>query len=106
MVRMQKEASRPTRLAYVTEDDIALLAADLGAGYFTASQLYDWHVITARQEGRPEPSKKALGMALKEAGLKCSVRRVEGRPARCWLLTRPWERRGKAILEAEKAGTK
>jgi hypothetical protein len=94
---------RPTRLAYVTEEDVALLAADLGAGYFTASQLYEWHVSTANREGREAPSKKAFGMALKEAGLRCSVRRVDGRPARCWLLTRSWERKGRALLEAEKA---
>jgi hypothetical protein len=91
-------------MPYVEERDIVLLAADLGAGYFTASELYAWHSEMIKVEGREPVSKKAFGMALKEAGLKAVIRRTgeEGKPARCWLITRPWQRRGDELLAQEK----
>lgn len=91
-------------MPYVEERDILMLAADLGAGHFTANQLYDWYADTIKEDDREPVSKKAFGLALKEAGLKATTRRVgeEGKPARCWLIPLPWKRRGDEMLAEEK----
>jgi hypothetical protein len=101
---MGTHLGKPVAMPYVEERDILLLAADLGAGHFTADQLHSWYGQMIAEDGREPVSKKAFGLALKEAGLKSAVRRVgdEGKPARCWLITLPWQRRGEELLAQEK----
>jgi hypothetical protein len=81
---------------YVSERDLLRLASELGAGYFTAARLYDWYAETVKAEGREPVTKKWFGLALAEAGWQDSTQRLtdERTAARCWLITRPWQRRG------------
>jgi len=101
---MRQKLVRPEPLPYVEDRDIELLAADLGAGHFSAAELYRWYELSVIDEGRKPVSKKAFGTALKTAGLQPSTRWIgdERKAARCWLITRSWQRRGQALLADEK----
>lgn len=105
---MDRYFGRPPEPPYFDERDLSLLTADLGAGYHPAAEIYDWYVSMIAAEYRSPISKKAFGLALKEAKLQPSVRALgdDRRMTRCWLLTRPWERRGNAILAEELAAEK
>lgn len=100
---MHSNRIKPVPLPYIEERDIATLAFDLGVGYFTASDLYSWYANSVRYDGREPVTKKAFGTALRNAGLQSSIRPLgdEGKPARCWLITRPWYKRGKALEDDE-----
>ena len=101
---MTRPNVKPAALPYVGDDDLALLAVDLGSGYFPAGDLYDWYTRAIAEEGRQPVSKKRFGMAMAAARWHPEIRTVEpGKQARCWLITRPWVRRGEALLAAEKA---
>jgi hypothetical protein len=91
----------------VDERDLEILAADLGARWVAVSELYDWYVAMINPEGRLPLTKKAFGLALKEAGWRSAVRRMgdESKPARCWLITLPWYRRGLELMAREKAAS-
>jgi hypothetical protein len=101
---------KPPEPPYVDEKDLALLAADIGAGHHPAAYIYEWYVQMITVDGRTPVSKKAFGLAMREAGLQSSVRRMDGeRPmTRCWLITLPWKRRGDKLLaeelQAERSG--
>lgn len=101
---MRSHLGKPVAMPYIEERDILMLAADLGAGYFTATDLHAWYASTIKEDGREPVTKKAFGLALKEAGLTPTTRRLgdEGKPARCWLITLPWYRRGLDMLAEEK----
>jgi hypothetical protein len=94
----------PVLPPYVNEQDLMLLAADVGAGWKSASDLYDWYAATVRPEGREPVTKKWFGLALAEAGLTSSTRRLndDRDTVRCWLITRPWVRRGEELLAQER----
>lgn len=93
---------KPVAAPYIDESDLLDLAADLGAGYFPAAYLYDWYVSTIADKGRRPVSKKSFGMQLRASGWQSSLRTVEiGVQARCWLITKPWARRGQEMLAAE-----
>jgi hypothetical protein len=96
---MTSDDGKPRPAPYVDEDDLLSLAADMGAGYFSAGHLYEWYTSTIKNDGRLPVSKKAFGVALRTAGWLSSLRTVEpGRQARCWLINKPWARRGEAWL--------
>jgi hypothetical protein len=95
---MTRSLGKPAPLPYVDEPDLLLLAADLGHGVFPAGDLYDWHVSAVRQAGREPVTKKRFGMALKEAGWYSSTRYQEGRMTRCWMINKPWARRGQEYV--------
>lgn len=90
---------KPNAAPYIETDDLLYLAADLGPGYFSAGQLYEWHVSQLSEVDRLPVSKKRFGMTLKEHGWQNSVRQVEGRQVRCWLINKPWARRGDQYLK-------
>lgn len=81
-------------MPYIDENDLLLVAGDLGAGIFPASELYDWHVMAIKNAGRDPVSKVRFGLALKEAGWKSYTKYREGRMARCWMINKPWAARG------------
>lgn len=86
-------------MPYIDEDDLLLLAGDLGAGVFPAADLYDWHALAVRQGGREPVGKTKFGKALKAAGWRGMVEYRGGVMARCWLITKPWARRGAAYVQ-------
>jgi len=96
---------KPEPLPYVDEDDLADLAVDMGAGWHTADDLYRWYTGLLTEFGRAPVTKTTFGLALKEARLTPSMRRVHGKMCRGWLLTKPWERRGQARLAAQRAAS-
>lgn len=96
---MNSALGKPAPLPYVDEDDLLLLAGDLGAGVFPAADIYDWHVQAVTQAGRQAVSKKRFGTALGEAGWTAMVRKLDGRMTRCWLITNPWARRGAEFVK-------
>jgi hypothetical protein len=97
---MTRALGRPAPLPYVDEADLLLLAGDLGAGIFSAGELYEWHALAVRQAGREPVSKKKFGLALKEAGWLDSVRYRDGKMTRCWMITKPWARRGTEYVQS------
>lgn len=97
---MTQALGRPAPLPYVDEGDILLLAGDLGAGVFPAADLYGWYAQAARQDGREPVGKKKFGLALKEAGWLGSIRYRGGTMVRCWMITKPWARRGAEHIRA------
>jgi len=91
---MKRSLGKPDPIPYVDEDDLLLIAGDLGAGVFPAADVYNWYVSAAKQEGRKPVTKVRFGLALKEARWQSSVQYQEGRATRCWLINKPWARRG------------
>jgi hypothetical protein len=89
---------KPEPLPYVDENDLLELAADLGPGVFIGADVYNWYVSLAEQSGRAPVSKKKFGMALGEAGWTSSLEYRGGRMARCWVINKPWYRRGMAHI--------
>lgn len=100
---MKSSLGRPSPIPYVVEDDLVDLAGDLGPGIFPSSEVYDWHVSMLKDVGREPVSKKKFGTALKEAGWVGSSRYLGGKVVRCWMITKPWARRGAEKLKT--AGT-
>jgi hypothetical protein len=101
---MAKDGAKPVALPYVDDDDLAELAVDMGAGWFTAASLYDWYVLMIEPAGRQPVSKKRFGMELAARNWHSSLRTVDARKqARCWLVNKPWVRRGEALLAADKS---
>jgi hypothetical protein len=90
---MTRYLGRPEPLPFVDEEDLHSLACDFGAGYFASAEIYQWHVKTLAKEGRKPVDRKTFGLALKEGGWQSSVRRIDGTPTRCWLITRSAERK-------------
>lgn len=97
---------RPDPTPYVEEADLENLAADLGAGWHTAASLYRWYVGLMTEFEREPVSQKMFGLALREARWNSSVRRMDGRPTRGWMVSRPWVRRGEARLAEQLAASK
>lgn len=93
---MTRYLGKPEPLPYVDEEDLYGLASDLSAGHFSSAEVYDWHTKLLEREGRKPVDRKTFGLALKEAGWKSSVRRIDGKPTRCWLITRGFERKALA----------
>lgn len=103
---MTRALGRPEPLPYIEEDDLLDLAADLGAGYFSSLELYEWHSRILDQESHRKPvSRTRFGLALKEAGWSSSVRYMDRRMIRCWLINKSWARRGQEKLAREKDET-
>lgn len=90
---MTRYLGKPDPLPYVDVEDIYALASDLSVGYWPSADIYVWHVKLLAKEGRKPVDRKTFGLALKEVGWKSSVRRMEGKPTRCWLITRGFERK-------------
>lgn len=91
-------------MPYVDDKDVALLAVDVGSGWFAAADLYNWYVSSIAEEGREPVTKKRFGMKLRSVGFHSSSRNLEpGHQVRVWLVTKPWVRRGEAILAEEMA---
>ena len=82
------------------------MAADLGAGTFTAADLYGWYVSLLKQEGREPVTKQKFGTALKEAGWHSSTEYLNDRMTRCWMVTKPWARRGLEYLNSDEANAR
>lgn len=97
---MTRFLGKPDPIPYVDEDDLLLIAGDMGAGTFTAAELYDWYVSALRQAGREPVSKKWFGSALTEAGWRQRTLSRDRRMTRCWLITNPWARRGAEFVKA------
>lgn len=99
---MTSVLGKPAPLPYVDEEDLLSLAVDLGHGIFPSADIYNWYVQGVTHDGREPVSKKKFGLALKEAGWHNSAEYRDGRVVRCWLINKPWERRGQAWLKAQK----
>ena len=99
-------SSKPVALPRVDEDDLVELAADLGAGIFPAADIYNWYVSIAEDSGRRPVGKKAFGVFLKESGWQPSINYLNGKMTRCWMINKPWARRGAQMLADELAASK
>jgi hypothetical protein len=97
---MTRYLGKPDPLPYVDEEDLYELASDLSVGYHSSADIYAWHVKLLERHGRKPVDRKTFGLALKEAGWKSSVRRQDGTPTRCWLITRGFERKALAFLSS------
>jgi phage/plasmid-associated DNA primase len=98
---MTRSLGKPEPLPYVDEDDLLDLAGDLGAGIFPGAEIYNWYLAFMEQAGRKPVSKTRFGLALKEAGWKPSTKYLDGRMVRCWMINKPWARRGQEKLTSE-----
>lgn len=81
-------------VADLTPDNLRALIEDMGRGpgWYTSADLYAWYADMAR-EGELEPvTKKKFGMVLGELGYQNAIRRVGGKGARSWFITRRAER--------------
>lgn len=80
---------KPRKLAELTPENLKILIQDIGGpGYYASADLYRWYVGMAK-EGDMEPvSQRKFGGVLRELGYRSVVRRVEGKPTRCWFITR------------------
>lgn len=76
------------------KNDLLELIKDIGgAGIYPTGDLYRWYVGMMEEEGRDPVTHRRFGMTLKGFGLANVSRSVEGKTVRCWILSRPWERR-------------
>jgi hypothetical protein len=91
---MTRALGRPDPLPYVDEDDLVEIAGDLQWGVFTAATIYNWYLSMMEHQGRKPVTKTRFGLALREAGWTDSTRYQDGRMVRCWMITKPWHRRG------------
>lgn len=84
----------PDPVPYILETDLLDVAADLGAGVHTAADVYRMHETILAQAKRLPISKRSFGLALAEAGWVSSTKVIDDVRTRCWMITKPWERRG------------
>lgn len=89
-----KSADKPEPLPFVEEDDLLEVAADLGPGVFPSADIYAWHARAIAQAGRKPVSPRAFGLFLRVAGWQSSINYIGGRTTRCWMINKPWARRG------------
>lgn len=101
---MTRALGKPEPVPYVDEEDLELLAVDMGAGWFSSADLYRWHSdqINDDDPDRKPVGRTMFGRALREAGWKEGGKYLNGRMTRCWMITLPWVRRGQARLDAKK----
>lgn len=97
---------KPKPMPYVDENDLLLLAADIGPGVFRADELHTAYSASVRDEGREPVTKRAFGSALKQAGWTPIAKYKDGQQRRCWVVSKPWVRRGNEMLAAEMAAAK
>lgn len=78
------------RTAHLTPANLKAVLEDLGAepGWHASADLYGWFAEMCANNDAAPTSQRAFGAALKEMGYRSSVRRVDGKTARCWFITR------------------
>jgi len=76
-------------VADLTTDNLQTLINDMGrgAGWYTSADLYDWYASMAREAELEPVTKKKFGMVLRELGYRSTIRRVDGKGARCWFIS-------------------
>lgn len=81
-------------VADLTPDNLRALIEDMGrgAGWYTSADLYEWYEGMAAEAKLEPVTKKKFGMVLGELGYRSAIRRVDGKGARCWFLTKRAER--------------
>lgn len=78
------------RTAHLTPANLRAVLEDLGEGpgWYSSADLYGWFVGMCRSNDADPISQRAFGAALKDMGYRSSVRRVDGKTARSWFITR------------------
>lgn len=81
---------RPTGVAGLDPHNLQALLVDMGCGpgWYVSADLYRWYASMVIAEGLQPPSKRAFGLALKSLGYRSALRRVDGKHARSWFITR------------------
>jgi hypothetical protein len=81
-------------VADLTPENLQTLINDMGTGpgWYTSAHLYAWYAAMAREAKLEPVSQKRFGMVLRELGYRSAIRRVDGKGARSWYLTRRAER--------------
>lgn len=80
---------RPRLVADLTPENLKTIVEDIGGpGWYTSASLYGWYVGMAREGGLEPVSQRKFGGVLREMGYRTAIRRVDGKHARCWFITR------------------
>ena len=77
-------------VADLNAENLQALINDMGTGpgWYTSAHLYAWYTAMAREAELEPVTKKRFGTVLGELGYQSATRRVGGKPARSWYLTR------------------
>lgn len=80
----------PTGPAGLTPENLQRVMADMGTGpgWYASADLYRWYASMCAEDGLQPISVRKFGGALAELGYQPSSRRVEGKPARGWFISR------------------
>lgn len=102
---MTQNLGRPRPLPYVDEEDLLEIAGEMEFGVFASAELYRWHCSLVEDAGREPVGRTKFGRALTEAGWKSSLDYRDGRMVRCWMIPKPWARRGAEFINKPKSGS-
>jgi hypothetical protein len=77
-------------IADLTPANLRVLMEDMGTGpgWYTSVDLYRWYESMAREDKMEPVSQRKFGAVLRELGYKSAIRRVDGKSARSWFITR------------------
>ena len=78
----------PTALLTPRNLKALLVDMSLQPGIHPAADLYRWYVGMCDEVDAQPISQKAFGMSLANQGCTPTVRRIDGKNARCWLIPR------------------
>ena len=87
---MPEHGLQPRRLADLTPENLQRLMADIGTGpgWYTSAELYTWYAGMCSADNLEPVTHRAFGGVLRDLGYKSAIRRVDGKHARCWFITR------------------
>lgn len=80
----------PRKLADLTPDNLRRVLEDMGQGpgWYTSAALYDWYASMCTEDDLEPVTKRMFGGVLRGMGYRSATRRVDGKHARCWFITR------------------
>jgi hypothetical protein len=93
---MTKRVFKPRRLADLTPESLRILMEDMGAepGWYSSADLYTWYVGMCAEDELEPVTQRMFGGTLRSLGYRSAIRRVGGKHARCWFITRRALREG------------
>jgi hypothetical protein len=81
---------QPRKLADLTPENLRRVLEDMGQGpgWYTSADLYAWYAGMCEEDDLEPVTKRMFGGVLKGMGFRNAIRRVDGKHARCWFITR------------------